>query len=347
MKTKIIGAQTTFPKNRYSQKEIMGYLKQFWPDHEKVVDRFTDSAGVGSRNLVLPLKEYGSLAGIRSRQDAYNKQLTELQTINLKIIQNKIGFDWEDIGVLVSTTITGMMAPSLEALMMNRFPMARDLVRTPIFGLGCLGGVAAINRAHEFLKSRPDKLALVLAHEACSLTFQFNDGSMANMVGSSLFGDGVAAVIIAGENHRLYKNSGLVINETRASFYPDTERIMGWDVVDTGFQIVLSGSVPDIVTKYVAQDLKNVNYNPEKFSFVVSHPGGPKVLLALAEVTGKTKDDFRFSWESLFENGNMSSVSVLNVLEKTLFEGKKSGEQGLMMAMGPAFNSEMTLVTWE
>jgi alkylresorcinol/alkylpyrone synthase len=240
-----------------------------------------------------------------------------------------------------------MMAPSLEAIMMNRFPMPTDLVRTPIFGLGCLGGVAAVNRAQEFLKLRPNKLAIVMAHEACSLTFQFKDGSMANMVGSSLFGDGAAVVLIAGEKHPLYKKSGLVINETRASFYPNTERIMGWDIVDTGFQIVLSGSVPDMVYNNVTQDLKNINYTPEKFSFVISHPGGPKVLEALAKVTEKSRDDFRFSWESLFENGNMSSVSVLNVLEKTLAQGKKSGEQGLMMAMGPAFNSEMSLVTWE
>jgi alkylresorcinol/alkylpyrone synthase len=247
----------------------------------------------------------------------------------------------------VATTITGMMAPSLEAIMMNRFPFPTDLLRTPIFGLGCLGGVASLNRAHEFLKSRPDKLAIVMAHEACSLTFQFNDSSMANMVGSSLFGDGAAVVLLAGENHPLYKKSGLVINETRASFYPNTESIMGWEVVDTGFKIVLSGSVPDMVYNNVAQDLKNINYTPENFSFVISHPGGPKVLEALAKVTEKSRDDFRFSWESLFENGNMSSVSVLNVLEKNLALGKKSGEQGLMMAMGPAFNSEMSLVTWE
>jgi alkylresorcinol/alkylpyrone synthase len=268
-----------------------------------------------------------------------------------RTLQEKVGFDWKDIGVLVSTTITGVAVPSLDARLMNRLPIPHDVVRTPLFGIGCLGGVASLNRAKDLLKAYPNKLALVIAAEACSLTFQFSDVTMSNMVASSLFGDGTAAVLLAGKDHPLSRKGKLEIVDSLNTFYPQTERIMGWDMVDSGFKVVLSGNVPEIVQKHVGgntQDFLERNHlSSDNINNLISHPGGPKVLNALSEVLKKDESLLRHSWESLRDQGNMSSVSVLNVLERSLDQNKLKKGYALALAMGPAFNSEMSLIRVE
>jgi alkylresorcinol/alkylpyrone synthase len=348
MKSFIIAARTVFPEHRYIQGEAIGMLKDVWPRYEGVLDRLAKTSMVESRNFLLPLQDYKNLKTMGERNDLYITGAKKLLGDALRRLADECPFPWEDVAIMTSTTITGIAVPSLDARLMNDFPIPRDVLRNPLFGLGCLGGVAALNRTHTFLQSYPDKLALVFAVEACSLTFQFDDVSMANMVGSSLFADGSGVVLMAGEKHPLAKKARLRMTDHQSSFYPQTERIMGWDVVDSGFRIVLSGDVPQIVHDYVGNDVQHF-LGKSKLALsdinnIISHPGGPKVLHALAEVLQKDEHFLRHSWNSLREQGNMSSVSVLNVLERSLKDETLRSGPTLALAMGPAFNSEVSLM---
>lgn len=345
---KIISVKTAFPEHRYSQDDIMSMIQTIWPLHRPVLERLKTTSQVKHRNFLLPLERYKNLTGFESRNGIFIEQNVNLLEKAIRGLQEETHFNWKDIGIITSTTITGVAVPSLDARLMNRLPLPTNVIRNPLFGLGCLGGVAALNRTSDLLKAHPQKLALVLASEACSLTFQFQDVNMANMVACSLFGDGTAAVLLAGDDHPLAKKASLEIVDSVNSFYPDTERIMGWDMIDTGFKIVLSGNVPEIVRKYVRDDYQSFiqrnELNSSDINNLISHPGGPKVLMALAEALEKDEELLKESWESLSENGNMSSVSVLNVMERSLKSKSLKKGYALALAMGPAFNSEMSLI---
>ncbi|MBC7713446.1 MAG: type III polyketide synthase [Rhizobacter sp.] len=339
---------TSFPEIYASQEDIAKEIGSIWPDKQKHVEQFHSASKVQGRHLSIPLSEYKNLGDISDRSAKWLETALKLQTENIEKLLTKAGLTPQDINLIVSTTVTGLAIPTLEARLMNRLPFSPNTKRLPIFGLGCLGGVAGINRVNDYLKGHPKEAALLLATELCTLTFQFNDKSVANLVGTSLFADGAAAVLMVGDEHPLYKKSQFEILTGESFFYPDTERIMGWDIVSTGFQIVLSGDVPKIVVEQVKPNLDSfLSHNKitsSDVNFLVSHPGGPKVLDKLSEVSGKSPEDFRHSWNSLQEKGNMSSVSVLHVMEKTIQDNHKTNEIGLMLAMGPAFCSEMCLI---
>lgn len=346
--SRIIGVECTFPEHRYPQKDVMAMVKGVWPDHAAVIDRLNLTSGVEHRSMVLPVDQYPTLGGFEQRNKIYLETMMSLVTQSVRNLQEKTGFDWKDIGIITSTSVTGVAVPTLDARLMNLFPFSPHVVRNPLFGIGCLGGVAGLNRCHDLLKAYPSKLALVIASEACSLTFQFQDATMANMVACSLFGDGSAAVLMAGDDHPLAQHSKLQIIDCMNTFYPQTERIMGWDMVDTGFKVVLSGNVPDIVEKYVGKDAHQFASRNglvlKDISNLISHPGGPKVLKAVQSVLQKDESHLSHSWDSLREHGNLSSVSVLNVLQRSLEQKTLKKGFALAMAMGPAFNSEMSLI---
>jgi alkylresorcinol/alkylpyrone synthase len=352
----ILYAKTHFPPNKYSQNQIADIVGTAFHDHKDAVEKIFSHAHVKERSLALELNDYKTLSGLEERNSAWQKQALRLTEENLKYFFEEKMFPIEDVGAIFSTTITGLMIPSLEARMMNRFPFSTLTKRIPIFGLGCLGGVALLARAHDYLKAYPHKAALVLATEFCSLTFQLNDPSMANIVGCSLFADGAAAVLLVGEKHPWHTKAPLQILENESHFFPQTERIMGWDIVDQGFKLVLSGDVPKVVHEQLAPQLKNFldrqRLHQEDIGFMVAHPGGPKVLKAMQESLHLAEDSLSLSWQSLRDQGNMSSVSVLHVLEKTLHHpslshsnGRKNNSgYGLMVAMGPAFCAEVCLL---
>ncbi len=347
----ILGVQTVFPEHRYSQKDAMSLIKTMWPDHEAVIDRLTDTSGVKFKNLILPLEGYRHLGGFEDRNKIYIESMIKLLKEALTQLQDKHQFSWDDVMILTSTSVTGVAVPTLDARLMNLLPIPRTVIRVPLFGVGCLGGVAGLNRTHDMLKAHPKKLGILLAAEACSLTFQFNDVTMSNMVATSLFGDGAAAVLMAGDDHPLAQKGKLRILTYQNSFYPQTERIMGWDMLDSGFKVVLSGDVAQIVNQYVGDNvtefLKANNLSTHEIVNIISHPGGPKVLKALEKALHKEESALKASWESLSENGNISSVSVLDVMRRNIDEKLLKPGPTLALAMGPAFNSEMTLMRAE
>lgn len=339
---------TSFPENYVSQEEIVEEISSIWPDKKKHVEQFGLSSQVKGRHLSIPLSDYKKLGDIGERSTKWLEVALELQVSNVEKLLARAGLLPEDISLIASTTVTGISIPTLEAKLMNKISFKSNTKRLPIFGLGCLGGVAGINRVNDYLKGHPKEAVILLATELCSLTFQFQDKSVANLVGTSLFADGAAAVLMLGDEHPLRSKGEFEVLNGESYFYPNTERVMGWDIVSSGFQIVLSGDVPKIVEEKVKpnmeQFLSGNKLTLSDVNFMVSHPGGPKVLDKLSEICNKKNEDFKHSWASLQEKGNMSSVSVLHVMEKTIADKRNKNEVGVMVAMGPAFCSEMCLI---
>jgi alkylresorcinol/alkylpyrone synthase len=218
--------------------------------------------------------------------------------------------------------------------------------RTPIFGLGCVGGAAGIARAADYLRAFPRQTALVLALELCSLTLQRADASLANVIASGLFGDGAACAVLRGAE---VAERGPRVLATRSIFYRDTEHVMGWEVGDAGFRVVLSADVPALasglrpdVDKFLAESGLTLG----DIGVFVCHPGGPKVLESIEGALALPPEALARSWRHLAQVGNLSSASVLFVLADALAEQPAPGTLGLLMAMGPGFCSELVLLAW-
>ncbi|MBA2463355.1 MAG: type III polyketide synthase, partial [Nocardioidaceae bacterium] len=246
------------------------------------------------------------------------------------------------------TTVTGLAVPSIEARIASVVGLRPDVKRVPLFGLGCLAGAAGLARLHDFMLGWPDAVGILLSVELCSLTLQRDDPSMANLVASGLFGDGAAAAVVVGA-HR--SEPGPEIIASRSHLYPDTGRAMGWDFGAGGLKVVLGAEVPDLVTMYLADDVKGLltdhRLHVGDIETWVAHPGGPKVLRAIERALQLPADALAVTWRSLAAIGNLSSASVLHVLRDTLDERTpRSGSPGLMLAMGPGFCAELVLLRW-
>jgi alkylresorcinol/alkylpyrone synthase len=242
-------------------------------------------------------------------------------------------------------TTTGVAGPSIDATLVNRLGMRLDVRRSPIFGLGCAGGVGALTRAADVLRARPGEVAVVLAVELCSLTLQRDDLSIANVIAAGLFGDGAAAVVLAGGGE------GPRLTAARSVLYPGTEKVMGWDVVDSGFRVVLSSEVPKLIREHLGEDVDNFlatcGLSHDRIDHWLPHPGGPKVLEAIQEALGLDADDVAVSWRSMESHGNLSSASALFVLGEHLDRGLAlPGDIALLAAMGPGFSAELALLEW-
>ncbi|MGB3486358.1 MAG: type III polyketide synthase [Mycobacterium sp.] len=336
-----------FPPHRHSQADVIAALADFaGPEFH----RFAAAAGVEHRNLALPLARYPQLTGFSEANAAYLEVALEIGERALLSALDKAGLQPADVDIIFSTTVTGLAVPTLEARLAGRVGLRPDVKRVPLFGLGCVAGAAGVARMHDYLRAFPDQVAVLLAVELCSLTVQRDDMSMANLVASSLFGDGAAAVVATGANRTSSKSGGPQVLATRSRLYPDTENVMGWDIGTQGFKIVLSADVPDVAEKYLGEDvtlfLAEFGLKTTDIGTWVSHPGGPKVIDAIENVLELPADALAHTRTSLRNNGNLSSASVLDVLRANLAEPPAEGTYGMMIAMGPGFCSELVLLRW-
>jgi alkylresorcinol/alkylpyrone synthase len=258
------------------------------------------------------------------------------------------------VDLVMSTTVTGLAAPSIEARVADRLGLRPDVKRIPMFGLGCVAGAAGIARLHDFLHAAPHAVAVLVSVELCSLTMQRGDGSTANLVASGLFGDGAAAVVMVGDQRAESLGqacSGPRVLATRSHLYPDTQRVMGWDITAGGFKIVLDARVPALVHQYLGADvgrfLAEHDLGLDDITAWVCHPGGPKVIQAIQDVLTLPTEALELTRRSLAEVGNLSSSSVLHVLRDTIDKRPPPGTPGVLMAMGPGFCSELVLLRWQ
>jgi alkylresorcinol/alkylpyrone synthase len=343
------------PPNYADQETLTAALRAHWAAQHHNPDRLDDlhrAVRVRGRHLALPLAEYPPLDTFKKSNDAWTRVALDLGAEALTRALDGAGLRPADVDHLVFVTVTGLATPSIDARLVNRLGMRRDLKRVPIFGLGCVAGASGLARVSDLLRGAPGEVGVLLSVELCSLTLQRNDLSVANAVASGIFGDGAAAVVLTGGD-RPGAGSGPAprVVATRAAFYPDTEWVMGWDFVDTGFQVVLSAQVPQITRANVGRDvddfLASQGLRRSDVRHWIAHTGGPKVLEAFQEALELPQGALDLSWRSLEEVGNLSSASVLFVLGDLLASGAaRPGDRGLLVAMGPGFCAEMLLLEW-
>ncbi|NDJ91374.1 type III polyketide synthase [Mycolicibacter kumamotonensis] len=340
----IASAAVAFPPYRYRQDEMTAALAGFAGPEFR---RFGAASGVENRRLALPLERYAALTGFTEANDAYLEVALDLGEQALVMALEDAGIEPAEVDIIFSTTVTGLAVPTVEARLAARVGLRPDVKRVPLFGLGCVAGAAGVARMHDYLRAFPGHVAALLAVELCSLTIQRNDNSVANLVASSLFGDGAGAVIATGAERA---SAGPKVLATRSHLYPDTEDVMGWHIGSDGFRIILSADVATVAEKYLGEDVREflADYGMETSDVAtwICHPGGPRVIEAVENGLDLSADALNRTRRSLRDNGNLSSVSVLDVLRDTLTERPPAGSIGLMIAMGPAFCSELVLLRW-
>jgi len=347
----IVSTASAFPKHYYSQDMLLAALQQFWGDrieNPNVLRRLHRHVGVDGRYLSLPKEEYLTMKTWGEANKHWIRTAVELGEQVVAGALEGARLDGSNLGAFFFTSVTGICSPSIDALLINKMGLCRNIRRVPIFGLGCVAGAAGISRAADYVKAYPDQVAIVLSVELCSLTLQREDISMANLISSGLFGDGAAAVIVAGANCGL---TGPTILATRSVFYPNTEEMMGWDISEKGFRIVLSREVPNLVRNNLAHDvdefLATRGLTRADIGSWALHTGGPKILEATAEALGLNNGQLDVSWECLRRTGNWSSASVLVVLNEVMKNRRPApGTLGILAAMGPGFCSEFVLLEW-
>lgn len=346
---RIAGVGRALPPHYYDQGQLLEALRRHWMrEHFNParLERLHKNVLVGGRYLALSLDEYESLETWGQANDAWIRTAIEVGGHAVERAIDDAGFTAQDVDAIFTVTVTGVATPSLDARLMNRLDFRSDIKRTPIFGLGCVAGAAGIARAADYVRAYPDQVAVLLSVELCSLTVQKEDLSIPNLIATGLFGDGAAAVVVAGENRA---DAGPEVVATRSVFYRDTERVMGWDISEKGFGIVLSADVPKMVGAHLRGDLERFLAEhdltiPDIASWIC-HPGGPKVLTAMEEAFELPRDAFELTWQSLAKLGNLSSSSVLMVLGDTLAQRPPApGSWGVLLAMGPGFCSELVLL---
>ena len=326
-------------------------------EEPRLINRLFVNCGVDFRNLVFPLDVYENLSGFGPTNDAWIVAAVELGQQAVTRALERLNLGPADISAIFFASVTGIASPTIDARLINLMPFPVDIKRTPIFGLGCVAGAAGISRASDYVRAFPDQYALLLSVELCSLTWQDNDQSVANLVSCGLFGDGAAAVVIAGANTPHGKGvcttcpQGPRVLDTRSTFYRHTEHIMGWDIGDMGFKIVLSPEVPKVVNEHLRGNVEafllHNGLTLDDISSYIFHSGGPKVLEAMETTLNLPENALEPSWRSLREVGNLSAASVLAVLEDVLVNTPgKPGTYSILAAMGPAFCSELVLLRW-
>lgn len=351
---RVCGTSQVLPRHRYDQKALAAVAARLLAGSTTapgVVERLFARVGVAERYLALEADAYERLSGFGARNDAWIDAALTLGAEAVERALDDAGVAASDVHMLLTTTVTGLAVPSIDARLMNRLPFRSDLKRIPLFGLGCVAGASGIARAADYLRGHPDDIAVVLSVELCSLTVQPDDASVANIIATGLFGDGAAAVVLAGSARDTAPQSTVRVIDSLSCFFPDTERVMGWDVGDRGFKIVLSPEVPTLAREGLPpliDDLlaRNDLVRSDVTSWI-AHPGGPAVVAGMIDGLGLSPDALAETRRSLAEVGNLSSASVLFLLDDFRKRVRPpAGSYAVLLAMGPAFAAEAVLLRW-
>lgn len=345
----IAATATAVPPHILSREEVKFYIRQVFSlegRHLEALMTVIDNAQVDKRYCIFPVEyiiQPRPLSKISREYQEHSVTLgREVATQSL----TKAGMKPTDIDMIITVSCTGVIIPSLDAHLINDMGFRSDVRRLPITELGCAAGASAFSRATDFIRAYPGSSVLIIAVELPTLTFQRGDCSQANLISSIIFGDGAAAAVVTGR-----PSAGPQILDTESYFFPDSLGAMGFDLKETGFHIVLSKDVPEMIREKIkrlaAAFLGRHSLTLEQISAFVLHPGGQKLLKYMEEELGLSRCKTEHSWNVLRNYGNLSSASILFVLQEWLTKKKMNGgDFGLMAAFGPGFSAELLLLRW-
>ncbi|MBC91791.1 MAG: type III polyketide synthase [Flavobacteriaceae bacterium] len=350
MSIKIISVAKHLPKYVRKTKDIIPYVKNWVKGQEerfqrKVIKMF-EGAGVDKRYSIMDIDDVFFNSSFEEKNNIYMKEITKLAEESLKKSLKKVILKPTDIDYIITVSCTGIMIPSVDAYLINNLKMKHDIIRLPVTEMGCVAGVSGIIYAKNFLKSNPNKRAAVVSVEAPTATFQLEDFSMSNIVSAAIFGDGASCVILSSYDEDIGPK---VIDESMYHFYNSID-IMGFKLVNTGLEMILDKKVPETISnhfsKIIYHFLKRNSLKIEDINHLIFHPGGKKIVNTVENLFksfGKNIDDTK---EVLKLYGNMSSATVLYVLEIFMDKNIQKGDKGLMLSFGPGFTAQRILLEW-
>jgi len=346
---KIAAVGRALPPYKLTQNEIQEFARvQFaraesgW---ERLLDVFTN-AQIAERYFSAPADWFCTPHSFIEKTEQYVRSCDALGLAATNDCLNQLHLAANQVDYIIFVSTTGIATPSIDARLINRLGMRSNVRRTPIWGLGCAGGAAGLSHAYHHLLGHPKERVLLVAIELCGLTFQQDDFSRSNLIATALFGEGAAAVLMTGDE---VDAEGVDVLDTRSTFWPDSLDVMGWNVMNTGLQVVFSQSIPQIVKERAKGNIEGFLGDHQlalaDISYFVLHPGGAKVVAAYEAALGLAKNKLDLCRQALRNFGNMSSVSVLFVLAEHLKQfSLRSGKYGLISALGPGFCAESLLV---
>jgi alkylresorcinol/alkylpyrone synthase len=346
---RLVDVVTSPPREQLEQSEAAAYAWDTFAGQRDDLNRLMpifENVGVRTRRICRPLAWYREDHDLGERTAVYTHEATALCTRAARELLERQNLHPGQIDRVIFVNTTGLATPSIDARLINILGLPRNVKRTPMWGLGCAGGVAALAHARDHLVGHPHERVLLFAAELCSLTLLRDDASTANVVATALFADGAAAALISGDETG---DGGYDLLDSRSTLYPDSLHMMGWHVVSKGLQVVFDRRIPNVVDAHGAAELdgflaENQLTRPDVDEYLY-HPGGPRVLSAYANAYGLDMERFAWSSQVLRHWGNMSSVTILYVLEhyrRSHPPGR--GGYGVVSALGPGFSSETLLL---
>jgi alkylresorcinol/alkylpyrone synthase len=359
---RIISTAEAVPSFSIEQDMVMEFAEKLFSESFKDIKRLLtvfQNGQIEKRHFVKDLDWFEHDHSFEEKNNAYIEAAVQLGAdaisnclANEDFLIHEIPF--EEIDAIFTVSSSGIATPSIEARIMNVMPSSQYTKRIPLWGLGCAGGASGLSRAYEYCLAYPDAKVLVLSIELCSLTFQRNDRSKSNLIGTSLFADGVACTLLCGEKSGFEtfskKQATPRIIGTQSTTMPDSLDVMGWEIKNEGLFVVFSKDIPSIVENWlqpnVVRFLTSHGFNVGDVDHFIAHPGGKKVLDAYVSALELPANMTEVSLNVLREFGNMSSATILYVLRRFM-ETAKAGDLGLAAALGPGFSSELLLIRWE
>jgi len=357
---KILSVTSYQPPHIITQEDASTLTKELFKESFQDIERLLkvfQNGEIKKRHFCVPVEWFGEPHTLEERNQLYIKLATQYGVSAIKQCLQKNEFLLEDIDpssidAIIFVSSSGFSTPSIDARIMNYLPFRDDVKRIPIWGLGCAGGASGLSRAYDYCLAHPDEKVMLVCVELCGLTFQREDRSKSNLIGASLFADGVACALVVGDNVMIatHKTTPSII-DTASKWMPDSEDVMGWDVKNDGLHVVFSKDIPTIIRgwlgPFVQTFLSKHHLSSQSVTHFVAHPGGKKVLDAYEATFQFDRSKTQGARLILEENGNMSSPTILYVLEHFMKKSCSPGETGLMAALGPGFSGELLLLEWK
>lgn len=350
---RIQAVATAVPPYEIDQEDSMRLTRRLFQDAFPDIDRLLGVFGnsqIRKRHFCMPMDWYESDRHFSEKNRLYVENAEALSVLAGRRCLENANLSADEVDCLMFVSSTGIATPSLDSRLVNRLGLRPDVARVPLWGLGCAGGAMGLTRACEYARAYPDRRVLLLSVELCGLTFIRQDLSKSNLVATCLFGDGAAAVLVEGDEAKTASTSfpRLHFCAARTTTWPDTLDVMGWELTEPGLKVIFSRDIPSIIRQSMKENVDSFlslhGTSVDGVRHFLFHPGGAKVLAAYRESLGIPQDATRLSAEVLANFGNMSSPTVLFVLEKSMEQAWRPGDRGLLAALGPGFSSEMLLL---